>query len=115
MKEYLASPQCKADPFSCTNQIKIDKIKQEIEYCERIFTNVRMRFMNAIDHMDYHPSQTEDQDNNEKELPIEHKKRSIILQETGQYIPSTRTLSPTDEKILKTISASSKESQFGIT
>ena len=62
MKEYLASPRCKADPFSCTNQIKIDKIKQEIEYCERIFDNVRMRFMNAIDHMDY-PSQTDDQGN----------------------------------------------------
>ena len=69
MREYLESPQCKADPFSCTNQIKIDKFKQEIEYSEKIFTNVRMRFMNAIDHMDYHPSQTEDQDNNEEELP----------------------------------------------
>ena len=60
-----------------------------------------MRFMNAIDHMDYHPSQTEDQDNNKKELPLEHKKRSIILQETGQYIPSTHNLSPADEKFLK--------------
>ena len=57
-----------------------------------------MRFMNAIDHMDYHPSQTEDQDNNEKESPLRHKKRGIILQETGQYIPSTSTLRPADEK-----------------
>ena len=51
--------------------------------------------------MDYHPSQTEDQDSNEKELPIEHRKRSIILQETGQYIPSTCTISLADEKFLK--------------
>ena len=57
--------------------------------------------MNAIDHMDYHPSQTEDQDNNEKESPLRHKKRSIILQETGQYLPSTHTLSLADEKFLK--------------
>ena len=91
MTVYLALPQCKADPFSCTNQIKTDKIKQEIKYCERIFTNVRVRLKNAIDHMDYHPSQTEDQDNNEKESPLRHKKRSIILQETGQYLASTHT------------------------
>ena len=37
MKEYLTSPQYKADLFSSTKQIKIDKIKQEIEYYERIF------------------------------------------------------------------------------
>ena len=70
--------------------MKIDQIKQEIEYREKIFGNVRMRFMNAIDHMDYHPSQTNNQDNTES---IERKKRSIILQETGQYIPNAQTLS----------------------
>ena len=59
--------------------------------------------MNAVDHMDYHPSQTEDQDNNEKEIPLKHKKRSIILLETGQYIPSTCNLSPANEKFLKLI------------
>ena len=79
MKEYMASPRCKADPFSCTNQVKTDKIKQEIEYCERIFNNVRMKFMNAIDYMDYHPSQTDDQGITEKELHIKQMKRSIIL------------------------------------
>ena len=56
----MSSSRCKADPFSCTNQVKIDKSKQEIEYCEKIFGNIRMRFMNAIDNMDYHPSQTDD-------------------------------------------------------
>ena len=56
--------------------------------------------MNAIDHMDYHPSQTSDQDTTEKDLPIEQKKRRIILQETGQYDPYPRTLSPADEKFL---------------
>ena len=58
--------------------------------------------MNAIDHMDYHPSQTEDQDNNERgNTPKCIRKGSIILQETGQYIPSTHTLSLADEKFLK--------------
>ena len=56
MQEYMSSSRCKADPFACTNQVKIDKNKQEIAYCEKIFDNIRMRFMNAIDHMDYHPS-----------------------------------------------------------
>ena len=97
MKEYMTSHRCKANPFSCTNQIEIDKIKQEIEYCEKIFDNVIMRFMNAIDHMDYHPSQIDNQSILEKEIPIKQKKRSIILQETGQYIPSTHTLNLADE------------------
>ena len=79
----MVSPRCKAGPFSCTNQIKIDKIKQEIEYCEKIFDNVRMRFMNAIDHMDYHPGLTDDPSIPEKEILIKWKKRSIILWETG--------------------------------
>ena len=57
--------------------------------------------MNAIDHMDYHPSQTEYQSIPEKEISIKQKKRSVILQETGQYIPSTCTLSPADERFLK--------------
>ena len=48
--------------------------------------------------MDYHPSQTNDQDITES---MERKKRSIILQETGQYIPNTQTLSLADEKYLK--------------
>ena len=65
MTEFLSSSRCKANPFACTNQLKIDKIKQEIEYCEKIFGNIRMIFMNAIDHMDYHPSQINDQDNTE--------------------------------------------------
>ena len=101
MKEYMASPRCKADPLSCTNQIKIDKIKQEIEYCEKIFDNVRMRFMNAIDHMDYHLSQADDQGIPEKQIPMKRMKRSIILAETGQYIPSTHTLNLADERFLE--------------
>ena len=59
MQEFMSSSRWKTDPFACTNQVKIDKIKQEIEYCEKIFDTVRMRFMNTIDHMDYHPSQTD--------------------------------------------------------
>ena len=112
MKEYMASPRCKADPFSCTNQIEIDKIKQEIEYCEKIFDNVRMRFMNAIDHMDYHPSQTEDQSIPEKEIPIKWKKRSVILQETGQYIPSTHILNLADERFFKLFLQALKREQL---
>ena len=54
--------------------------------------------MNAIDYMDYHPNQTNDQDITES---MERKKSSIILWETGQYIPNTQTLSLADEKYLK--------------
>ena len=76
MTEFMPSTICKANPFAYTNQVKIDKIKQEIEYCEKIFGNVWMRFMNVIDCMDYHPSQTDDQDITES---MERKKRTIIL------------------------------------
>ena len=54
MQEFMSSCRCKADPFACTNHVKIDNVKQEIAYCEKIIGTVRMRFMNAIDHMDYH-------------------------------------------------------------
>ena len=70
-----------------------------------------IRFMNAIDHMGYHPSQTNDQwyywIHGKKE-----RKGVLYSEKTGWYIPNTQTLSPGWWEIFEVISTSLKKSQF---
>ena len=49
-----AGNQC---PYACQAKMKFEKFKCEIHYIMKIFHATYKKFLTAIDHMDYHPSQ----------------------------------------------------------
>ena len=63
----------------------------EIEYMYKIFHAVFKKFLTAIDHIDYHPSQRQN---------TTRVKRSDMYSLYGQYHAQTRTLTPSEENFL---------------
>ena len=47
---------CKHLPFECSTKLKIDHYKMEIEYLYELFSTTYHKFLSAIDHIDFHPS-----------------------------------------------------------
>ena len=45
-------------PYECQAKLKFEKFKWEIHYIMQIFHATYRKFLVAIDHLDYHPSQT---------------------------------------------------------
>ena len=54
---FMKSGRCKNSPYHCTIKVKVDKIKIELQYLEKVFNASHQRFLTAIDHVDYHSSQ----------------------------------------------------------
>ena len=50
--------KCKNSPYKCAIKIKVDKVKVELKYLEKLFNATYQKFLTAIDHVDYHPTQT---------------------------------------------------------
>ena len=50
--------KCKNIPCECAIKIKVDKVKAELKYLEKVFAATYQRFLTAIDLVDYHPTQT---------------------------------------------------------
>ena len=44
-------------PFVCQSKMKLEQLYLEIEYMYKVFHAVFKKFLTAIDHIDYHPSQ----------------------------------------------------------
>ena len=53
---FLKSPYCLTLPFVCMTRLKIDRFILEVEYLDDIFDVTYRKFLNAIDHIEYHPS-----------------------------------------------------------
>ena len=53
---FHASNFCKHLPFECSTKLKIDHYKMEIEYLYELFSITYCKFLSAIDHIDFHPS-----------------------------------------------------------
>ena len=74
--------------------MKFEKFKWEIHYIIKIFHAIYKKFLTAIDHIDYHPSQIR---NN-----ITRTKRSVTYDIHGHNYSPTKTLTPSKEKFLNT-------------
>ena len=72
--------------------MKFEQFRWEIHYIKKIFHSIYKKFLTAIDHIDYHPSQIQ---NN-----ISRTKRSITYGMYGQYHSPTKILTPSEEKLL---------------
>ena len=89
---FLKSPFCAQCPYECQARMKFEKFKWEIHYIIKIFHATYRKFLIAIDHLDYHPSQIL---NNATRT-----KRSIIYETYGCYHSPTKTLTPSEENFL---------------
>ena len=72
--------------------MKFEWFQWEIHYVIKVFCATYKKFLAAIDHIDYHPSQTQ---NNMTRI-----KRSVIYNIYGQYHTQSKMLTPSEETFL---------------
>ena len=53
---FMQSAYCLSVPYACMTGFKIDRFLMEVNYLEDLFDVVYRKFLNAIDHIDYHPT-----------------------------------------------------------
>ena len=92
IEKFLNSPACHHCPYACQSKIKFEQFQAEIQYVVKVFHALHEKFLTAIDHIDYHPSQTQSN--------ITRIKRSEIYNVYGCYHTQTRTLTPPEEDFL---------------
>ena len=92
IERFLKSCMCVQCPYKCQAKLKFEKFKWEIHYIMKIFHATYRKFLTAIDHIDYHPSQVP---NN-----VTRTKRSVIYDIYGCYHSPTKTLTPSEESFL---------------
>ena len=57
IRTFLTSPACHSCPHACQAKMKFEQYCIEIQYVYRVFCTIYKKFLTAIDHIDYHPSQ----------------------------------------------------------
>ena len=55
--KFLNSPACKVHPYACQSKMKLEQYQLEIQCILKVFHAIYKKFLTAIDHIDYHPSQ----------------------------------------------------------
>ena len=90
----MKSHMCVQCPYACQAKMKFEKFKWEIHYIMKIFHATYKKFLTAIDHIDYHPSQIQSN--------ITRTKRSVTYEFYGCYHSPTKTLTPSEESFLTT-------------
>ena len=56
---FMRSHMCVQCPYECQAKLKFEKFKWEVHYIMKIFNVIYKKFLTAIDHIDYHPSQVQ--------------------------------------------------------
>ena len=93
--KFLKSPGCAAHPYACHSKLKFEQYRLEIQYIYKVFRAIYKKFLTAIDHIDYHPSQQHNKN-------ITRVKRSDLYTLYGYYHSSSRELTPSEEKFVDT-------------
>ena len=89
---FMNSRLCVQCPYECQAKLKFEKFKWEIQYIIQIFHAIYRKFLVAIYHLDFHPSQTP---TNATRL-----KRSVMYDTYGYYHTPTNTQTPSEENFL---------------
>ena len=92
IENFLRSHACNQHPYACQAKMKFEKFKWEIHYIIKIFCTIHKKFLTAIDHIDYHPSQIQSN--------ITRMKRSVTFDIYRSYHSPTKTLTPSEESFL---------------
>ena len=90
---FMQSTYCLCSPYACMTRLKIDRFLMEVNYLEDLFDVVYQKFLNAIDHIDYHSTM--------QNAPVTNRsKRSVFFSETSFYNTFDHKLSPTKDLFL---------------
>ena len=92
IENFLRSHACNQCPYACQAKMKFEKLKWEIHYIIKIFHATYKKFLTAIDHIDYHPSQIQSN--------ITRTKRSVTYDIYRCYHSPTKILTPSEENFL---------------
>ena len=95
IRKFLISPACCVHPHACQAKLKFERYCMEIQYIYKVFQVIYKKFLTAIDHINYHPSQQHNRNNTRI-------KRSDLYALYGQYHSQTRELTPSEEHFLNT-------------
>ena len=57
IEKFLNSSACSYHPCACQAKMKFEQYQLEIQYVYKVFCAIYKKFLTAIDHIDYHPSQ----------------------------------------------------------
>ena len=97
IENFLTSSTCHHCPYACQAKMKFEQFRWEIHYVMKVFCITYKKFLTAIDHIDYHPSQIQ---NNKTRT-----KRSVLYEISGQYHTPTKMLTPSEESFLNAYQA----------
>ena len=78
--KFLNSPACRVNPYACQSKMKLEQYWREIQYVIKVFHAIYKKFLIAIDHINYHPSQMQN---------ATQVKRSDIYSLIGHYHTQT--------------------------
>ena len=92
IERFFNSPACHHRPYACQSKMKFEQFRAEIRYVVKVFHATYKKFLTAIDHINYHPSQTQSN--------VTRVKRSEICNMYGRYHTQTRVLTPSEEDFL---------------
>ena len=93
VRTFISSPECKAHPHACQAKMKFEQFHIEINYVYKVFQAIYKKFLTAIDHIDYHPSQ-------QFTANTTRVKRSSMYIHDRQYHSQTMRLTPSEENFL---------------
>ena len=86
--KYIDTELCRFNHFPCTSKLNIEQYKLEIQYIDKVFHATYRKFLTAIDHINYHPSQVQN---------TTRTRRGEDYAIQGYYCSYTRTLTPSEE------------------
>ena len=90
---FMQSAYCLSASYAPMTRLKIDRFLMEVNYLEHPLDVVYRKFLNAIDHIDYHPTM--------QNAPVTNRSKcSVLFSETGFYNTFDRKLSPTEDLFL---------------
>ena len=92
IENFLKSLACHQHPYACQAKMKFEHFKWEIHCMMNVFHVTHNKFLTAIDHINYHPSQIQ---NNTTRT-----KRSVLYDMYGQYHTPAKILTPSEESFL---------------
>ena len=93
--KFLNSPACNFHPYACQSKMKFEQYWLEIQHVYKVFCAIYKKFLTAIDHIDYHPSQ-------QHNVNVTRVKRSEMYTLYRQYHTQPRELTPSEESFLDT-------------
>ena len=94
LEAFMQSAYCQQLPYACMTRIKIDRFLMGVDHLDELFDVVYRKFLNAIDHIEYHPTLQGEPSSEARG------KCSILFSETSSYSTFGCRLMLTEELFL---------------